>query len=631
MNTLVDVLLTVAGLCRNHGLRTLFSDVSLGINAGERLGLIGDNGTGKSTFLKLLSGREQPDAGGVALRHGTKVGYLEQLPTFAEPTVYAALAAPFARVRQAIDAYTQLAAEGGDTSAALSAIEVAGGWDWEVRLHKAAGQASAPPMEAALHTLSGGQRKRVALARLILEAPQLVLLDEPTNHLDMRSIAWLESWLVKSTMAAVVVTHDRAFLQNVVRRMAELRAGELRLYKGSYDSYLEARASEEALKERTEARRAQVLKSELEWARRSPSARTTKSRARLQRVDQEQQALQAIPHAAPVADVSLHTSGRLGKTILEFHEVTASYGNKPLFAPHSWLLGPKERWGIVGPNGCGKTTLLRLAQGELAPAAGFVKRGVRTQIAYFDQHRTALDENKLVAQALLPEGGDTVFPGGEPTHVVSYLGRFAFAKAAHTMRVAQLSGGERNRLALAQFLLTPANVLLLDEPTNDLDLLTLSVLEDALQRFAGCVLVVSHDRYFLDKVVTGIVSFEPAAQGYTLSLSQGDWTMYAKHQAAATPATPAAAAPTKVAEPRPKGRPGLSFRDRQELAGMESCIEAAEAKHAALEAQLCDPAVWRDDPEGGKAVQDESAQAAMQVTRLYARWEELLARQQTGN
>jgi ATP-binding cassette subfamily F protein uup len=631
---MAEHLLSVNNLHKEFSGRVLFDGVCLGLSSGERLGLIGDNGTGKSTFLRLIAGRQSPDSGQIALRNGTRIGVLDQVPTFKQDTVQAVLEAPFAAVRQAIADFETKATLGEDTGDLLTDIDALGGWDWQHHTEREAQRVGLVDLTQSVKSLSGGQKKRLAVALMLLEKPDLVLLDEPTNHLDTETVEWLEQLIVGAKMTAIIVTHDRYFLEATVDRMAELRLGQMRTYLGSYTDYLVARAEEEALEARTDARRGQILKAEIDWARRSPKARTTKQQARLDRLDVAQAQMQAAPKKAKTAQLQMESGRRLGKTILELEAVSVCYADTPLFEPFSLSLTAGERWGIVGPNGAGKTSLLRLITEEVQPHSGVIKRGVNTEVAYFDQHRTALDPNKLVRDTLLPQGGDSVYLDGKPLHVSSYLNRFAFTPAAHTMRVAELSGGEKNRLALALFLLSRANVLLLDEPTNDLDLLTLSILEDALINFRGCIMVVSHDRYFLDKITTGIIGFE-SVEGCPakIELVQGDWTFYQDRRtaraAAATAAAknPPAAAPSKGAKTPTAPRKKLSFQEKKDLDGMETTIEAAERRVQALETQLADGVTWTGDVSEAKALQTKLQSAQAAVVQLYAQWEGLLKRQ----
>ena len=633
--------LSVSGLSKAHQGRQLFANLSLGLALGDRLGLIGDNGSGKSTLLQLLAGQQQPDAGQVALRRGGRVALLAQVPRLPPgATVRAILAETLAPLRAAIERHaTEAEAGATDALAPLQdEIERLGGWDWGHRIERAASSLDLGDLDRPAADLSGGLRKRVALACLLLQGPELVLLDEPTNHLDTDSIVWLEGWLrSQRQMAAVVVTHDRAFLDAVVTRMAELRRGALRTYVGGYGDYLLARAEEEALAARTDHRQAQVLKEELAWARRGPKARTTKSRARLERIDAAQAALAArLPPAAP-ADLRLGSAPRQGRTILSLENLTAGHAGRPLFEPLTWALSAGERWGVVGPNGVGKTTLLRLICGELAPLAGRRVLGVTSAVAYFDQHRSSLEPQQTVREVLLPQGGDTVFYEGKPVHVGSWLQRFAFSLDVQAMRVGMLSGGEQNRLALARFLLTPANLLLLDEPTNDLDLLTLQLLETALNQFAGSIVVVSHDRAFLDRVVTGVLGLVPVEQAPATTLQvQGDYSHYVDYRriqiaAAQTASVAASAAPAagRTAAPGGARATPLSFAEKHELDGLEARIGAAEATVARLQVELSAPALYAGASAAAgaaQALQTELGAAEQAVVALYARWEVLLQR-----
>ena len=628
-----DNVLSLSGVSKAYEGRTLFDQITFGLDAGVHTGLIGDNGAGKSTLLQCIMGKLPVDAGHVAMRQGTRMAYLAQTPILPPVTVGAYLRESFGALEEAIQRYEASAAAGNVDADAHERIEQLGGWQWQHRIDSVAQHLGITDLSQTCDTLSGGQRKRAALARVVLSEPDLILLDEPTNHLDTDTVAWLEGWLQASRAACIVVTHDRYFLDQVAHQMAELQAGRLRIYPGNYADYLDARAVQEALEERTASRRAQVLKSELEWARRGPKARTTKSRARLQRIDASVAELAARPVRHELSQVSMAQGPRLGKTILELDQATVAFTGEPLFAPVSVALCAGERWGVVGPNGTGKTSLLRMIEGQLPCAAGDVVRGVNTRMAYFDQHRAVLDPKQAVRDVLVPEGGDTVFVQGQPVHVASYLQRFAFAQNVQHMRVAQLSGGEQNRLALARFLLAPANLYLLDEPTNDLDLLTLAVLENALTTFEGCVLVVSHDRYFLDKVVTGIMAFEKGTPLPSLVAYQGsfsDYQAYARAQAAnAAPSAAVASGAEKKATPKLSvSAPKLTYAETKELGTILARIEKQEAKLGEAETKVADPALWTKDAQAGLLAQQELEKLQNELAAMYARWEYLQGRQE---
>ena len=630
-------IVSLNALEKAYGSRVVLGGVTLGIDAGDKVGLIGDNGTGKSTLLKIVAGAESPDAGTVATRGGLRIATLAQVPTFPEGvTVHGAMLDALAPVRQAIAAYEAAAARQDPAAGRLhDDVDRLGGYGYEHRMVRAAAELGLDTLLLRdVATLSGGEQKRVALAALWLSGADLMLLDEPTNHLDASTVDWLEAWLAESPATVVVVTHDRAFLEAVATRMVELRGGQLRTYSGGYLAYLEARATEEALAERTRERRLQILETELDWARRSPSARTTKQKARLGRVDDIAEEAERLKKTSKTAAFAFGDGPRLGRTVLALESVSKAYpGGPPLVAGITLALRRGERLGIVGPNGSGKTTLIRLITGEEAPDSGTIVRGVNTRFATFDQHRSAIVPGSTVREILAPDGGDYVFPNGEKTHVATWLTRFAFANDVHRQPVSALSGGERSRLAIARFLLTDANVLCLDEPTNDLDLFTLAVLEEALVQFAGCVLVVSHDRYFLDKVATGILAFERDldAPG-TVTLVQGDYTTYRRLRRDRLEAAKAERAPRPPPTARvpASSKKKLTWAEQKELEGLEARIEGAEAEVTRLEAELSRPELWAEDHVRALAVERALGAARDASTALFERWEALLAKQDDG-
>ena len=632
-------LLSISNLRKAYGSQVLFEDLSIGLDAGTKLGVIGRNGAGKSTLLRIIAGVEGSDGGTLAMRRGTRVSYVEQVPHFIPgATPRQVLAEPFAELRAAIDGYQQAAAASDpEATELLNSIETLGGWDWESRVAKAAQRLDVGDLDRSMDTMSGGERKRVALARMLLEEAELVMLDEPTNHLDADTIEWLEEWLLATPACCLLVTHDRYFLDLVVTRMAEVEDGGLTLYEGSYTDYLVAKAASEELRTRTLKRRVQLLRVELEWARRSPKARTSKSKARLGRVDDTKREVEDLRREYAAANIAFGQAPRLGKTILELTNLSKRFADgPPLLDDLSLIMRRGERFGVVGPNGCGKTTLLRLIDGQDVPDSGTITVGTNTRVAYFDQHRTALDETVSVREALTPNGGDTVYVGGEPIQAISYLIRFGFPTAMHGQPVSALSGGERNRLAIAKFLLQDANLLLLDEPTNDLDLFTLQVLEEALVSFPGCALIVSHDRFFLDKLATGIIGFERdyGAEGQ-VTVVQGDYTTYRRLRLERLEAQRAEAAQARSEArkkaaaqqaPAARERRGLTYAEREEFAAIEPSIEAHEVRVAELEVSVAAPDVWAGSGDEGRRLDAELDVARQELKRLYARWEELAAR-----
>jgi ATP-binding cassette subfamily F protein uup len=632
--------ISLVGLEKRFGERIILDDVTLGFERGQHIGLIGANGAGKSTLMKMIAAMEPVDGGEVVLRNSVQLHFLHQDPPLPDAeTARTVLCERFAPLVEAIAAYEQAVMDMDDSAESLlERIESLGGWDWQHRLDRAASAVGLENLDQVIGTMSGGQKKRVALAQMVLSGADVLLLDEPTNHLDPDTIDWLEGWLKDCEGTVILVTHDRYFLDRVVTHMVELREGKLRTYPGNYTEYLVRRTEEDDLRARTRKRRLQVLKAELEWARRSPKARTTKQKARLSRIDDQQDEVRRLRAEDEMEGFRFGTPPRLGKTILELVSVTKTYDGLPtLIDRFSLIVRRGERLGVIGPNGCGKTTLLKLIADMLEPDGGTVTRGSNTKIAWFDQNRAFLDPNETVRATVTPDGGDYVFMGDQKMHVVGWLQRFSFPTQMHNMKVSSLSGGEQNRLAICRFLLTDANVLLLDEPTNDLDIMTMNLLEAALVEFKGCVLVVSHDRYFLDKVSTGIIAFEPDPTGETtgrVTTIQGDWTHYQRIRLKELEeekqrAKEAREAERKARAAAPKAAPvkrGLSYREKQEFEGIEPAIEAAEGQVAEFETQLNDPSIWSERHEEALEIDAKLKAAQGEVERLYARWEELSER-----
>ncbi len=634
---MAENLISAANLSKNFGDRQLADRISFGIDRGEKIGLVGPNGSGKTTLLRILIGEESADEGQVNLRRGVRVAWLAQRPSFGHAeTIDGCLRSAFGELEDTIAAYHRAVGEmADDTEALLARIELLGGWDFEHRIAGVAQRLDLGDTAQRIADLSGGQQKRLALARLLLSEPDVALLDEPTNHLDPKTVDWLEEWLANTRAAVLLVTHDRYFLDRVVGTMWALRHGQLETYRGNYTDYIAQVAIQEVHRQKVRHRRLRHLATELEWAKRAPSARTGKQKARLATIDKVQEEIQKLSGPAGRANLSFFEPPRLGGQILELDAVGAWYDPaQPLIRDLTLKLRRGQRIGVIGPNGVGKSTLLNLINGGREPEAGRVVLGKQTKVALFDQQRRLLDDDATVGTALVDDGRDTVFYNGRSQHVAAYLERFSFHTADHHRPVGSLSGGERNRLALARFLLADANLLLFDEPTNDLDIETLNVLEEAMVQFSGCVVVVSHDRYLLDKVATSILAFEADVLGPgVITHVEGNYGNYRslrlpQLEAAQREAKAARAPASNVAEPKPKpARRGrgvyLSSAERGELEGMAARIEAAEARLAELETALQEPALWEGTAERGNALEAERGAQQNAVEELYARWEEL--------
>ena len=620
--------LDAQSLVRTYGVRTVLGGVSLTLDAGDRVGLVGANGSGKSTLGRILAGDEEPDAGEVVTRRGARVAYLPQEPRFeGDPTALeAALAglAAWTEAKRAHDEASERLAAGEDVerwlavqSEAGATIERSGGWDLSHRAAAMLHRLGIEDDQRRVSTMSGGERRRVDLARVLVSRPDLGILDEPTNHLDVDTIEWLEGHLRDEQPGALLlITHDRFFLDRVVKRTAELADGELRVYEGGYEAYLIAKAEREAHEARAESNRQNLLRRELAWLRRSAPARTTKQKAR---IDRAHEVLgQDAPKAAKA--VALHVSAaRSGKTVVDLEDLRLELGGKTLVDGLTLTLVPGERVGVVGPNGVGKTSLLRAVLGELAPVGGSIRIGKNTQITYLGQRREGLDESKTVMENVA--GGRSRVTLGERTmDARAYLERFLFGRDTWDQPVSVLSGGERARVLIAKLLLTPTNLMVLDEPTNDLDVTTLAGLEEMLVELNGTALVVTHDRWFLDRVATSILAFE--GDGRVVRYPGG----YSSYRALRREPEPEPEPEKKpsgapAAEKSSKNKKSLTYGERLELDGLMDAIGEAEDAVAELERQLADPALYETDGAADVVAAHEAAQADLE-TKM-ARWEEL--------
>ncbi|MEZ4237820.1 MAG: ABC-F family ATP-binding cassette domain-containing protein [Myxococcota bacterium] len=610
-------MLVVRELTKAYGDRRVLRGCDLDVGAQDRVGLVGVNGSGKSTLLGVIGGRIEADGGRVE-RRGS-LAMLGQAPALGDRTVGEVLDGAVAWHAALLADHAAALAEGrlADAGALQDRLDAVG-WDLGHKVDGVASRLGCPARDKRADALSGGEVRRVALAAALIANPDLLVLDEPTNHLDADAVEWLQAFLVGYRGAVLLVTHDRYLLEAVAERIVELEQGATTAYEGSYGDYLVARAERQAATAKQRARMLATIAREAEWASRSPAARTTKQKARLQRLDALRDAVPTL-HSRSL-ELGLQVGVPAGVTLVEAHGLRIDIGDRILARDVELVLRPGERIGVVGPNGIGKTTLLDTLRGVRPPAAGDVVRGPRARIGVLDQLRTGLDPSHTVAEAA-GGGNDQVQVGDRWVHVVTFLERMAFEREQLGQRTASLSGGERARLLLAKLMLQGASVLLLDEPTNDLDLETLRILEEALLAYDGGALIVTHDRAFLDRVCTSILAFEPDARLVPYA-SRTQWlAAHARQRAEAR----AEAEPAKAAPPKPPpAKRRLSYKEQKELDALPERIEALEAEQETLEATLADPATYRERADEVAGLNQRLAELGDTVTAAYARWEELM-------
>ena len=624
-----------------YGHVPLLDHADLVIEAGEHVGLIGRNGTGKSSLLRLIEGSARPDDGKVWVAPGTKVAFVPQEPAFeGGHTVYEAVAEGLGEGTRLLVEYHEaahaLAAHAGpESQGALmqrlhecqEALDAAGGWTLAHRI-EATLTRLALPEDTPVAELSGGLRKRVALARALVREPELLLLDEPTNHLDVGAIEWLEETLAGFAGAGFFVTHDRRFLDRVAMRIVELDRGRLADFPGNYSAYVTRKAEMLAIEAVTSRKADKLLAQEEAWIRKGVEARRTRNEGRVRRLEALRLERAARRDRLGRVDLAVSAGERSGRLVAELEAVTKRYGDKRVVEDFSTRVMRGDKIGLIGPNGCGKSTLLKLILGELEPDSGTVRRGTKVAVAYFDQLRAALDEEATLADTISP-GADFVEIGGGRKHVISYLGDFLFPPERAGSPVKTLSGGERNRLLLARLFARPANLLVLDEPTNDLDIDTLELLEQLLQDYAGTVILVSHDRAFLDNVVTQSIAFDGKGGLTEIAGGYEDWKRFQARRveaaSASAPEKPVAAKPS--ATPKRAAKTGLSYKEGKELEALPGHIESLEDEQAVIASRLADNAVYRDGGEEAARLNARAGEIEAELDKLMLRWEELESRQ----
>ncbi len=626
----MSALLSATEIRLNYGYQTLLDGVTLAIGAGEKIGMVGRNGCGKTSLLKILSSQSAADSGEIAVRRGLRIGYLPQeFELDTELSVGENIAAGAADLVEAVRRY-----ESGDGSEAeledlLHLIDHADGWNLEARIKSTVTALGAPSLNAPTAPLSGGEKRRVALCRALACQPDLLLLDEPTNHLDAESISWLEDYLRGFPGAVIFVTHDRYFLDVIATRIIEIDEGRAFSHPGNYTAFLEAKAVRKQIAGQTERRRQRFLREELEWVRSGVKARGTKSRHRLDKFH-EIEGMEAPPEEREM-DLLIPPPPQLGDIVVELENAGVNVGTAAhprwLFRHLTLKLEPGQCTGIVGRNGVGKTTLLKLCLGQIPPSEGRAVIGKRVKVNYIDQTRMQLDGTGSLLEEV-SDGNEKLMFGDQSLGARAYLRRFLFNDQRINERVDLLSGGERARLMLAKVLKNGGNLIVLDEPTNDLDLPSLRMLEEALADFDGSVICVSHDRYFLDRICDQVIAFEEGG----VFVQPGNYSYYLEKrhareaaqriqaQAAAREASIRRKAGENPAKPRK-----LTLKERTELDGIESAILAAEQEVEMLEIRLNDPDFQATNFAEIPALVIDLDQAKTAVARLYERWEQLEA------
>lgn len=617
-------LITLSGAQLAFGHVPLLDHADLSLEAGERVGLIGRNGTGKSSLLKILAGLERPDDGLLQLQQGLRIAYVAQEPQLdPEATVFEAVRAGLGALLELLDRYER---GDGDLDALQARIESQDGWHWQQRVEETLHRLHLEP-QAVVRTLSGGTRKRVALAQALVLRPDVLLLDEPTNHLDMDAIEWLEGLLIDFGGTVMLITHDRRFLDRVATRIVELDRGQLRSYPGNFSQYQALKEQQLAQEAVVNAKADKLLAQEEVWVRKGVEARRTRSQSRIVRLQRLRERRATRRDAVGRVQMDIASGQSSGKIVAELQGVSKAFGAKTVVRNFTATLLRGDKIGLIGPNGAGKTTLLKLILGELLPDTGRVRPGSNLQVAYFDQMRAALDPDATLEDFISP-GSEWIEIGKQRKHVKSYLGDFLFSPARANAPVRSLSGGERNRLLLARLFARPANVLVLDEPTNDLDIETLELLEELLQEYDGTVFLVSHDRAFLDNVVTSTIAYEDDGLWREYEGGVQDWlTQSRRARDLAQPAQSAQTVKAQSAQPAPARPPAakrkLSYREQRELEELPGRIEELENEQRAIGAELALGAVYRDDPARAQHLAQRSAEIEDQLMQALERWEAL--------
>ena len=618
-NNISPVILTALDLEIHYGEQIILNKASLSIHEGDRIGLVGRNGAGKSTFLKIISGVILPDSGGVAKKKDLVTGFLSQEFTLDETkNVYENILSGVSSILKLLDEYAATPFDSPNKLKLEHKIMELDGWNLDKRIDILIQSLNAPAKERRVSTLSGGEKRRIALCRSLIAQPDLLILDEPTNHLDTSSIEWIENFLGGYKGTCVFVTHDRYFLDRIANRIVELSAGVFYSHQGNYTDYLINKTERLAIQEVEERKRQNFLRRELEWVRRGPRARRTKAKSRIDNyyevADQEQTAVELD------VELIIPEPERLGKKVAEFISVGKTLSDKKLFDGFDFVFEAGRKLGVVGKNGAGKTTLLKIIMEDITPTTGKIEIGERTEFNYIDQQRLLLSDEDTVIKAI-GEGNEIIKFGKQQISVWTYLRRFLFSDERINTKVGRLSGGEKSRLTLAAILKNGGNFLLLDEPTNDLDLPTLRILEEALIAFDGCLVIVSHDRYFLNRVCNGILAFEENGKLY---FSEGDYDNYLEKRKVRATENQPDEQKIKKEDTRVKTKiKKLTWKEAKELENIEEEIMKAEEEVESIEAIFSSPDYYEKYAAQTNELNKKLESAKEKVKNFYMRWEEL--------
>ncbi len=621
-----DAILSATDLHLSFGKGALLEGASLSINEGERLGLVGRNGCGKSSFLRLLAGEEEPDSGLLSFRQGTKVGYLSQeFHLDEERTVAENIRAGAADIVAALEKFQRSEELSENQQDEIQTfLDQKDGWNLDARVESLSRQLGTPPLDTLIGPLSGGEKRRVGMAKALIAQPDLLILDEPTNHLDTQAIEWLESYLSTYPGACLFVTHDRYFLDRLATRIAELDGGQFYSHEGNYSDFLISKEARYSAAQAAEGKRQRFLKREIEWVRAGVKARGTKQRNRLDNFYAVK--AEKSPDEEINMEVIIPPAPDLGNVIVEAEGVSQFIGDRPLFYGLDLTFRRGECIGVVGPNGVGKTTLLRILLGELKPTDGSVRIGQKTIFNYADQSRLTLDESNSIFEEVA-EGKEMMKFGAETISVRGYLKRFLFSDDRVNEQIANLSGGERNRVLLAKILKQGGNFLVLDEPTNDLDLPSLRALEEALIHFTGTSIVVSHDRYFLDRVCDRLIVFDGTQE---LKIHDGNYSYYQEKKHSRSAASKTAFTAEDISGKKKAGGsrkadapPKLKWAEERELETMEETILERETEVEELQCKVNDPQFFVDHPDDIESTLGALKTKEAEVKDLYERWEHL--------